>query len=321
MPLRLLERAWVGTRNARWTRGVARWAPMASLSSHALIRHAGERRRLFTARMAVRRRPELFATVESVCLFVGHVKSGGSLLGALLDAHPEAVMADEVDVPRLVEAGFRRDEIFHLLVKGARREAMKGRVTARRLEPYSLAVPGQWQGRHAEITLIGESRAGPTTRRLDGDPSIVERLADRVAPCRLRIIHVVRNPLDPIGAMVRRSGRLVENAIADYQRQAERVDRLRSFLPDDGLQTVHYEDLVEDPIGVVSTVFQYLGLDMPPVLADGIIAFVETTRHPERHHVEWTAQQLTAVTHIAESRHFLGRYVHELCSLAEGGAV
>src|SRR5918992_6102697 len=78
------------------------------------------------SRSAVRREPERFRDVETFCFFIGHNKSGTSMLGGLLDAHPDAIVADEVDVLRYVEAGLARDQIFHLLLKGSRAEARKG---------------------------------------------------------------------------------------------------------------------------------------------------------------------------------------------------
>src|SRR4029453_2453243 len=81
------------------------------------------------ASSAVRRSPDRFAQVRTFCFFVGHNKSGTSLLGGLLDAHRHIVLADEVDALRYVEAVFAREQIFHLLERGSRSEARKGRVT------------------------------------------------------------------------------------------------------------------------------------------------------------------------------------------------
>ena len=71
------------------------------------------------------RNPERFAATDVLCVFIGHVKSGGSLLGAMLDAHPDALVSDEVGVLKYLEAGFSREQIFHLIEKGSRREAVK----------------------------------------------------------------------------------------------------------------------------------------------------------------------------------------------------
>ena len=116
------------------------------------------------AGLSTLRHPDLFSGVETFCAFIGHVKSGGTLLGALLDAHPRALVADEADAFRYFAAGFGRRPTLPPAPKGSRREALKGRVTARRLGAYDFAVPGQWQGRATRAQVIGDSRASPTTR-------------------------------------------------------------------------------------------------------------------------------------------------------------
>ena len=65
----------------------------------------------------------LFARVESLCLFIGYPRSGHSLIGALLDAHPNAIIADELDALKYVHAGFRRNQLFYLLLRGSRQSA------------------------------------------------------------------------------------------------------------------------------------------------------------------------------------------------------
>jgi len=87
------------------------------------------RTRLSVARMYVRsnewaqKQPGLFTEVRNYVMFLGHARSGGSLAGALLDAHPNAIIADEVDVFQYVNAGFEREQIFHILLERSQRPA------------------------------------------------------------------------------------------------------------------------------------------------------------------------------------------------------
>ena len=66
---------------------------------------------------------------------------------------------------RYVDAGFNRRQIADILVRRSRRQAMAGRVTARRLTAYDFEVPGQWQGRYQTLRVMGDSKAGMSTRR------------------------------------------------------------------------------------------------------------------------------------------------------------
>jgi hypothetical protein len=304
-----LEQRWVDLRDSPSWR---RWAS-STLARRVMdgpsFRHLDMTRRRLLARLETARAPRVFEEVEALCLFIGHVKSGGTLLGSILDAHPDALLADEVDVLDLVSAGFGRDEVFHVLAKGARREAMKGRVTARRLEAYSLAVPGQWQGRsRGRPLVVGESRAGPTTRKLGGDPALMSSLLELAGTARLAFVHVVRNPLDPIGAMVRRGNRSVEAAAADYAQQAERLERLRETIPEWQVHTVHYERLLDDPASTIVGVLGFLGLPVEAPHLEASVALVDGGLRPERQYVDWSPAHLDAVRHIVAAHPFLSPY-------------
>lgn len=303
-----LERIWAGFVSSPLIRALRRSMLARRAFGSASMERFEQRRRRWVARRAFRREPALFADLDTVCLFVGHVKSGGSLLGAMIDAHPDAILADEVDVLDRLAWGFEREELLHLLARNARREALKGRVTGRRLGGYSLAVPGQWQGRYRRVCVVGETRAGPTVRRLGEDLALLDRLRSFAQPAALRFIHVVRNPLDPIGAMVKRGGRSVEGATNDYDAQAGRLELLSSRLESHEVLRVRYEELVGEPDQTLSQVVTFLGLERDASHISACSTLVDPRRVGERHLVAWSPAQLDRVRGIAGSYPFLHTY-------------
>jgi len=50
--------------------------------------------------------------LEGYCMFIGYSRSGHTLVGSLLDAHPEMVIAHELDALKYIMAGFGRRTIF-----------------------------------------------------------------------------------------------------------------------------------------------------------------------------------------------------------------
>lgn len=303
------ERAWVGVLDSTAWRKLAGSGPGRSLLRSAPMRRIDTWRRRRWAALQGRRSPDLFADVRTCCLFLGSVKSGASLLGAMLDAHPEVVLADEVDVLGLADAGFDRAQAFHVLAREARREMMKGRVTARRLSPYSLAIPGQWQGRHRGARIVGASRAGPTTRRLGTDPDALARLRHWAGDLRLAFVHVVRNPYDPISATVVRGRRHPDEAIADYVDQCERALRLRARIPRSDVHEIAYEDVLADPRQQLSELCEFLGADVDEHHLAACAELIARDHPAERELIEWTPDRIAHVQREIGRFDFLSRYV------------
>lgn len=305
-----MERRWVDWLDSDAWRSIARSDAGRRVLHSRAFRRMDVARRYAASAIRTARDPQLFASVRTCCLFLGTVKSGGTLIGAMLDAHPRAVIADETDPLRYLEQGFRRDQIFHLLAKTAHREALKGRVTARRLEPYALAIPGQHQGMADRPVVVGDSRAGPTTRRLAEDAQLVARWQALLGDVDDRYIHVVRNPFDPIAAMVRRGQRSFTNAIDDYAAQCARVTRLREHLTGARVLTVRYEDLVADPSGQLRSLCGFLGLDAPPGYLADCADLIDPSRTPERHTVTWPSDAVVAVEALSDAVPFLLGYAY-----------
>lgn len=263
------------------------------------------------SRRAVRRDPARFAHVRTFCFFVGHNKSGTSLVGSLLDAHPDVVLSDEADALRLVEAGWDRDRLFHLLLRRSEIEARKGRVTARRLGGYSYAVPGSSQGTSSSPLVVGDSTSGASTRRLREQPDLLERLSESMRGIDVKMIQVIRNPFDPISAMMVRGGRTFENAIAHYFRACETLARLRAETGPDRLLPVRYEAFVADPEAGLAEACRFLGVDPDPDHLRACASIVRRDPDRSRGMVEWTPEWIETVERRIDAFDFLKGYSYE----------
>jgi hypothetical protein len=268
------------------------------------------RRRLAVAGSRIRS-PDFAGSIDTCFFFVGHTKSGGSLLGSLLDAHPDIVCSDELGLAQLIADGIQPNDAFRLAARNARREAGKGRITARRVEPYSLAVPGQSQGVADHPVAVGDSRAGPTTRFLASRPDALDELRRRLSPIGLQVVQVVRNPFDPIAVMVVRGRRTVEDATRDYREQCERVVALRSRLDREQSQVVRYEDFVDDPRSVLIDLCESLGVEATSGYLDACAGVVDATPRLDRNRISWDSAAVAAVESVIAEFPFLAGYAFE----------
>jgi len=251
------------------------------MSRHRYLRLA--KRYVWSARDAHRQR-EALASLETVVLFVGYRRSGHSLVGALLDAHPDAIIAHGLDVLHHVRYGFRREQIASLILANARERAAQGRIVT----GYSYAVPGQWQGRHRRLRVIGSTRGGATARALGERPLLAQRVAERMA-APVRWIHVVRNPFDNIATLALRGRRTdLESALSDYLRLLAGAEKLRGVVGADRLLDLRSEDLVADPAATLRRLAHWLGLDAPEAWVRDCAAIVFDAPHRTRADAPWT---------------------------------
>lgn len=258
------------------------------------------------------RAPHLFDEVHTYCMFVGHNKSGTSMVGALLDAHPDAIISDEAEALRFVQAGFSREQIFHLLLRRSRKEFRKGRVTARRLQAYSYLVPDQWQGRYRTLRVVGDSTAGSSTREFGAAPGLLTRLEDRMQGVEVRLIQTVRNPYDPISVMMVRGKRSFENAIGMYFSHCETLARMRQNLDGARLFTIRYEDFVRDGQTKLAELCRFLGLDADADYLNACASILHKSPQTSRQLVAWDARHIEQVAREIERFDFLQGYRFEV---------
>lgn len=305
-----LERLWVLVFNAAPVRHIFQAVGSRRLSRSRPYQSALTAGRYATSYLQTRLGSSDFDELESFCFFIGHNKSGTSLIGSLLDAHRHAVVADDVDALRLVAAGFDRRQLCYWLARAARRDYLKGRVTARRVAAYSYLVAGQWQGRYEAARIVGDSASGVTTRRLATEPGLLTRLRDLAGTARVRFVLVIRNPYDPIAYIMVRGRRSYESAADHYFTNCASVVDLRRRLGDD-LLAVRYETFVSAPRPELARVCRFLGLDADSGYLEACAAIVDPTPHRSRELVRWEPAWIEDVRRRMAAFDFLEGYDFE----------
>jgi hypothetical protein len=141
----------------------------------------------------------VFANVRTYAMFIGQPRSGTSLVGSLLNAHPHTLIAHELNALRYFRRGYGRRQVYWLLLQKDREFGRSGRNWT----GYNYAVPEQWQGRFEQLWVIGDKKAGCSSEQLGADPNLMQRLQERLH-VPIRILHVVRNPLNVIATIHRK---------------------------------------------------------------------------------------------------------------------
>jgi hypothetical protein len=132
-------------------------------------------------------------------------RSGHSLIDSLLDAHPNAIVARELDASKFVGAGFGKHQIYELLIGNLRRFAQRG---------------GEWNSAATKYTNSGRAgstncESSATKRRLlhpaiGGGPEATAPVAkDRRHRCQVRPRR--QEPYNNVAATLKRSPVHVRN--------------------------------------------------------------------------------------------------------------
>jgi hypothetical protein len=247
-------------------------------------------------------RPD-FADIERYCQFIGFPYSGHTLIGSLLNSHPDVVVAHEADALGMVAAGASRDALFEGLLRAEWRFA-DGNF---RWWGYDYSVPGQWQGRYRRLRVIGDKKGGRSARRLQADPSLLGRLRTTVS-MPLRLVVNTRHPYDNIARIASRKRLGLDEAIGLFFVFAEGVEQaLGQAGPGEAILFQH-EDFIADPSGWMSRLAAFLEVEQSGEWADACAARVFESPRRARDEADWSAPRRERVRAEAARYRFLQDY-------------
>jgi len=253
--------------------------------------------------IAGRRQRDLFAGVETYCMFIGYPRSGHSLVGSLLDAHPDMVIAHELDALGFVQNGFRRQQLYALIMNNSGEIAAKGREQT----GYSYEIPNQWQGRFRDLKVIGDKRGVTSMARLQRRPQLLDTL-QRVVRDPVRFVHVVRNPFDNISTMSKRRDFTPQQAADIYFGLSRTVASVKARVGDGHVIDVRHESVIADPKGALKEMCAFLGVTPSDDYLEDCASIVYASPHRSRHEAPWTPELIADVKRRMEPFAFLEGY-------------
>ena len=251
-----------------------------------------------------------FSRTRAFCLFAGYPRSGHTLIGALLNAHPEMVIAHELNVLTCVKQDYDRDTLFAKLIGRDKWFAARGNVWT----GYSYKVPGQWQGRFTELKVIGDKRGGRTSRELYHDPGLLDRL-QKTVDIPVRIIHILRNPFDNIATRARGGNYYnrevdkegLHREIERHFTEVEAIDHIRKQKRYD-IYELRHEDFIEDPGKHLADMCRFLGVEPYQEYLDACLSILRKSTHKSRNKIDWDQQSIDKIYEHMKKYDFLQNY-------------
>lgn len=242
----------------------------------------------------------VFKNLKYFCCFVGHGRSGGTLVGALLNAHPNVVMSNELNALRQLRSGLSDIELFRAIYFISRRQARRGSKGG---GGYSYHVPGQWQGRHEKIFVIGDRKAGGTAFEIASDPYLLDTLETKVRLGK-KFVHVARNPFDNIATTFRKTlpkageapHHHLKREINNYFGRCEAIKLVQARFGITSICYVRHEMLSQRPAEQLRRLCQFLEVPCSEDYLAGCAAIVRTSPNMTRFSVDWPSDLKQTVT-------------------------
>lgn len=273
--------------------------------------------------------------------FVGFPRSGHSLIGSLLDAHPNAVIAHELDALGLFAKGLSLREIAALCAWNSEAFTAAGRWW----NGYQYAVPGGGHGLPSgagPITVIGDKKGDWVARWAAQSPEVIERFT-KESPFTAKWILVTRHPYDNVATMSLRKGKVYDQlrihtpdqvAFRSALFEAQRSGRIATMALDDMIEDwralcastaqikarvrpenwyeIVYEEFVQNPEKGLSDLCAFLGFPADPDWMARAARVVHSGRSNSRDRVSWLPYQRAALAQTVAAQGFLEPYRDDL---------
>ncbi len=271
------------------------------------------RRRLtlvYNTQLNMLSRRSTYDDIGIYCMFIGYPRSGHTLIGASLDAHPNVILGHEMDALKYVIKGESRDKIYSRLLGMSKTFISIGGQWM----DYNYKIPGMYQGQATELKVIGDKKGGGSTNKIRRDPALLDRLNKLIGADKIRMVHVTRNPYDIITTRAR-GGNLVLEQVGeaelrkgaeDFFLEADTVAMIKSR----GFRVidVSHEAFIAKPREELANLCAALDLDAPADYLDACASIVFDKPKKSRLGVAWPQELKSEVQRRIDSYDFLRAY-------------
>ncbi len=285
-----------------------------------------------------------FDKLNTMVLVSTFPRSGSTLLGYLLTAHCNMVVASEPnnykenlysEVPPMALINYilyvdkmRFEEAENARSTEKPQETSISDNTIKRTynkrERY-MFVPNQWQACCESLRVIGIKNSSVLARHLS-EEDIYEKFKlklHKLGIHRLKFIFTVRNPYDMISTdIVHRAGNpkmasfteeqkhslITKKVKNQFVKRCEIAKKIFKLTRDKDIFINRHEDMVASPIDQLSKLCDFLKVPAFPDYLNDCASVVHKKSNKSRHELDWSGQQKEEVAKLIDKYHFLSGY-------------
>ncbi|HDY67890.1 MAG TPA: sulfotransferase [Candidatus Scalindua sp.] len=257
---------------------------------------------------------KLFQNIKTYCMFICYPRTGSTLMESLLDAHPNIIIAHELNALKYVQKGFRRNQLYYLLLNNSRNFTKERRGAT----GYSYEVLNQWQGRFKNLEVIGDKKALLSIKILHSHPELFKKLKDLVR-VRIKFIHVIRNPYDTITTSTRAGNQVLKKVTSSDIKKTidwhfslvKMVDKLKKELDSKDIIEIRHESFIKNPKLNLKKMCAFLGVEASDDYLNDCASIVYKSPHKSRYDIKWTPELIRLVKKKINKFDFLKGYSYD----------
>lgn len=250
---------------------------------------------------------KLVRQAKVYCMFIGWPRSGSCITGALLDAHKNAVVAHELKALRYIEKlPMDKLRLFDYLVRKTHMFVDNNYKAGK----YRYFVEGQYQGYCNDAHVIGDK---------GGEASKLQYIKQlrQIIQMPICFIQVVRNPFDNISTYVLKNvektkAKVTNDLIGVYIKKyfdiCVKIEDARLGIKNEEIQLVKHEDLINDPVLVLTNLCNFLELEPYESYLEACSKLIYTKANKTRFRVPWTKDLKMQVIDKMKKYSFMPEY-------------
>ena len=285
-----------------------------------------------------------FDKLHTMVLVSTFPRSGSTLLGYLLTAHCNMVIAsepnhykenlyDEVPPMALInyilyvdKMRFEEAKNFHSMEKPREASISDNPIkrTYNKQERY-MFVPNQWQAYCDSLHVIGIKNSSVLARHLSEEDTY-EKFKSKIKKLgihRLKFIFTVRNPYDMISTgIVHRAGnpkrvpfseeqkhKLITKQIKNqFVERCEIAKKIFKLTGDKNIFISRHEDMAASPVDQLSRLCDFLGVPAFSDYLNDCASIVRKKANKSRYELKWSEDQKQRVAELIDKYHFFSSY-------------
>jgi hypothetical protein len=236
-------------------------------------------------------------------MFIGYPRSGHSLIGAILNAHPEIMVSHEYDVVKYLKRGLSFPQICKGICERNRWFQQRNNTWS----GYSYSIPNQFQNKTDGFDIIGDKKGGRTTKQFLIKPDLIDKTVQNI-PVEIKWIHVLRNPFNIISTMTRYKDSVAYN-LDLFIKYHHTFKALQSKISNQNIYTLYHEDLLIHPEKCIVELLSFLNKEASSDYIKDCTSILFKKPTNTKNNITWSIDSEKRLKDFMKTSHELTRYI------------